>query len=364
MNAIKEVNCILRLVNSTIGKAAASLAPGRRAVAAGAALALLAGLGALPASAQDAAWQAVLDAAAKEGKAVIYTTGSPDQYKALAAAFEAKHPAIKFEWSRMTAGQMVPRLAQEAELKQGADVVVITDHSWPVLADEAGHLMALTSPETKKPEWQKWVTGGKYVALTFYPYAMAYNTELVKEPLKGYRDLIARPEIFGDNKLATMVPASNTLLGWVSFIDGLGALEGIGALKPTVYDSGTPAMQAIASGEQSASLYAAPDAIEVLKAKGAPVEWIKPEEGWTGALAVGSITSWAANPNAAQVAIDFLMSVEGQSILAANLYSPIPGIPGTLGSPDDISVNATVVEFARDPEKAKAMRERWEKLFR
>ena len=85
---------------------------------------------------------------------------------------------------------------------------------------------------------------------------------------------------------------------WLEETFGEEYVEQLAALEPRIYPSSLPIGEALASGEISATPYAAPQTLEPLKAQGAPVEYGISAEGAWGARFFGMVPTTAPNPQA------------------------------------------------------------------
>ena len=189
----------------------------------------------------------------------------------------------------------------------------------------------------------KWVNDDTWVTAGYFPFVIAWNTDLVKTPVRDLEDMVRRStELKGavcmvDPKLSptivTMVATSEQRLGpaW---------LKQLGTLKPVPAASTAPCVASIGSGEMKAGFGLMVSLVDAIKAKGAPIAWAVPPKGTgAGIILATAIPKWAAHPNAAQLFLDFMLSPDGQKALASTggLISPIPGTPGSIGAPDEIS---------------------------
>ena len=78
----------------------------------------------------------------------------------------------------------------------------------------------------------------------------------------------------------------------------------------------------------------------------------------------GAVVSWAKNPNAALVALNFLMSVPGQSAIVGKEEgaSPLPNVPGSL---DMKKLKMQMIDPETfPPERVKAFEAKWNELFK
>jgi iron(III) transport system substrate-binding protein len=292
----------------------------------------------------DPAWQAVVDAATKEGKVVLYT--SSDGYeRTLPPVFEKQYPGIKLEVVHFASGALTSKLdAEKTTGAAGADVAVHSTKPW-----WDANKAALTA--IKGPDLAKYWAGTKYVFgdNTFVlsgalQLGAGINTEVASElkldPIKTYKDLL-QPKLQGQIGIVPGkgAPAAEQWWFYASQELGDGGLDKLAALKPRAYAGGTaPLATDIGSGEVAVGVYQTKAAVANLKKAGAPIEFVALDPpitigGFSGILAN------AKNPNAAQVLENWLISPAGQ--IAAHgegdTLTPLPldklgNVPATMQS--------------------------------
>jgi iron(III) transport system substrate-binding protein len=280
----------------------------------------LAAVAAFVPAASFAADAALIDAAKKEGEVVWYSTAIVDQFiRPAAAAFEKKY-GIKVTYARASTAELTLRVINEARGgRMQADVVDGT--TTPVIL-RSQDLVEKWTPKVNfasryiDPE-------GYWVASNEYVLTPGYNTDLIpkgSEP-KRWEDLLD-PKYKG--KMAwNATPSSSAGQGFVglvmmeygepkarAFFEKL-AKQNIAAIKGTarrVLD------QAIA-GEYSIALQIFNNHTTISKARGAPVDWLKMEPALAVVLPM-SLTKGAPHPNAGKLFFEFIVSDEGQHIMA------------------------------------------------
>ena len=95
----------------------------------------------------------------------------------------------------------------------------------------------------------------------------------------------------------------------------------------------------LAAGEYPLS-FAFVHHIEQLKARGAPVEWIKSFDPLPANTRGVSVSAKAAHPNAARLFVDFYLSTESQQIIAS-MWQKVPGHPevrSPFGALEDLKI--------------------------
>ncbi|MCX8997341.1 ABC transporter substrate-binding protein [Rhizobiaceae bacterium BDR2-2] len=255
----------------------------------------------------------------------LYTSQSPEIAQQTVDAFQAKHPDIKVEWSRNGTSQLMNILRAEIEAGEvKPDVLLVADTINLGQLKAEGRLMAY--PEAKVEAYDK----GTYDKdMTFFgtkiiSTGIAYNTQTAK-PVETWADLLA-----DENKGQIAVPsplysgAALNHLHSVIDVPGIGwdFYEGLARLDIAPDGGNGPALKAVASGLAKYGIIADADVIRA-KASGSPVELIFPKDGVSFITEPVAILSTAKQPEAAKAFVDFLLSSEGQELVAKQGNMPI-----------------------------------------
>lgn len=292
-------------------------------------------------------------AADVSGKLVLYTSQPNADAQKTVDAFKAKHPDVEVEWIRDGTTKVMAKL--RAEIEAGApqpDVLLIADMVTMEGLEAEGRLMAYPEADTSAYDPALMDDEGHYFSTKLITTGIVYNTAASVVPT-SYQDLLKAE---AKDKLAMPSPltsgaatihmaaiTSHPDLGW-SYYESL-ADQGA---NPKGGNGGT--YKAIAGGEKLYGFVV--DFLPIRnKLKGAPVEFVFPEEGVSAVTEPVAILSTAKNPDAAKAFVDFLISPEGQQLASDMGYLPAhPAITPPEGFPslDDIKL----LDF--DPAKALA----------
>jgi iron(III) transport system substrate-binding protein len=312
-------------------------------------------------SAAQANWKDIVAAAQKEGRVVVFSAQGPSVMERIKADFEKTYPGIALEQTRMSSGPMMSKLDQErATGADGGDVTITTEMIWLEDRLRDGGLKAPVGPNAAG--WPPaFMLKGSIPVLALEPFGIAYNTNLVKSPIAGYRDLL-RPEFSGKVGMIDLVATSLiAFYDWLEKKEGADYLAKLAAQKPKIYGSNPIGAQMVASGELPVVSFMSATMVLPLVAKGAPVKLVYPEAAF-GIQYGGGIVAWSKRPNAAQVYLDYVMSRAGQTAWngLGEAASPLPNIPGS-------SDARSIVPYdpARyTPEVVRAYRARWEGMIK
>jgi iron(III) transport system substrate-binding protein len=307
----------------------------------------------------------LLAAAKKEGKVVLYTANFLDTEQAVLKRF-AERFGVQTEIVRAPTGSLITRVRSEAAAnKIIADVIDFSDR---VQARTMTELFAPYAPPnaTDYPAIAR--TGDRLWPRSGNAWTIAYNPELVKDPPKSWADL-AKPE-FGKQRLGQTVVAA----GGGPFTRAMFERKVLGedywakqaALKPTLYPSQAPMVDAMIRGEIAIAPLVTVPAIP-LAAQGAPLKWFFAPEGVPVTVFCAGIAKGAGHPNAARLFLDWSLSREGQAFLvdlgsySAMTNAPLP--PGVDASaiktwyPDDDEITRILASWTEDWNKAYGYRQ-------
>jgi iron(III) transport system substrate-binding protein len=291
--------------------------------------ALVAGLSGV-ASAQDADWNKVIEAAKQEGKVSLYTStlGAPFHLDII-KAFKAKY-GITIELLDVRASELDERVRTEQASNRFVADVVQHGSSSLQLYQRDGKLQPRGQVPNQKNlrDALKGVADNDRIPSYILPYGILVNTDLVKpadEP-KSWKDLLDpkwKGKIISDD-----FRALGGGFTWFSVTyEALGEDFHRQLQQQNIVfsrDVGNDERR-VARGEypmripQLASNY--------LRMKGLPVKLIFPTEGISYVRFDLGIVKGAPHPNAAKLMIDFYLSEEAQLIYANAGMAPVINIP-------------------------------------
>jgi iron(III) transport system substrate-binding protein len=272
-----------------------------------------------------------MPAFAQQQKLFVYTSMKESLIGELKTGFVKKHPEVKFDYQSAGAGKLMAKIAAERESgKILADVLWTSEVPDFFQLKSQGMLQPYLPTEIKSllnpfPDYD-----GSFTAVRLGTLGLAYNTRFVKEAPKTWADAgtpafkgafgIADPALSGTAYMSVSLLAQE--FGWKYFetLRANGAKMGKGSGQ-VVDDT--------ASGDLLGSLavdYIALDKVD----KGATIALVYPPE----MLVIPSpIAIFKGSPNAeaAKKFIDYVLSKEGQTIIANE---------GTLPVRSDVAVPA------------------------
>src|SRR6202049_3330978 len=249
-----------------------------------AAVAGIAGLGLAlagsPAAAEDFGSPELIAAAKAEGKLVFYTANFAEVEQEVIKEFNKRFPEIKVEMVRAPGGQLITRVRTEAAA--GKLIADIVDHSDRALMLPLADLFQDYAPPNASDYNPDSLVSPKLWPRATVVWSIAYNTELVTNPPKSWKDL-TKPEydhmtgqVFAQSGGPTLTPImfERQVLG-----EDYWAKQA--ATHPILYPSGAPMSDSLVRGEIGIGplLY---NAIYPKQKEGAPGQMVFPPEGVPG----------------------------------------------------------------------------------
>ncbi len=298
----------------------------------------------------------VIEAAKQEGKVVVYSAVDVRTFSALRSAFETIYPSITVELVSAGTGALTDRFVGEFDKGiKSADVFQNNQAAFGAVL-KRDTLLAKYAPKDSG-----WLTAdqkdkdGKWAAYGVTLGVLGYNTKLLSKDAapKSVKDIID-PKWDGKrgNSDFKANPAVIDFFRAYEKEFGEGWMKQFASQKVRYYASNSAVTDKLASGEVSIALVAIAG-IESLKQTGQPVDWVRTSDniyfvnyGWIG------IASNAPHPNAARLFEDFVMSKQGQQILAD--FGNVPLMPGVRLPNPDLSVQGKkliTVETLSDAER-------------
>src|SRR6476619_816178 len=260
----------------------------------------------------------LIAAAEKEGVLTYYTANFAETEQEVIKEFNKTFPKIKVSMVRAPGGQLITRIKTEAAAgKLGADVVNHSDRG--LMLELADLFQDYTPPNAADYRPDALVSPKLWPGVTL-GWAIAYNTQLVKNAPKTWKDLL-NPE-YNNKQIGQVVgPSGGTTWTRVMFerqVLGEDYWKKQAALGIALYPSGAPRSDALVRGEVSIAplLY---NIIYTKIVEGAPAEAIFAPEGVPIIPYADGITKTSKSPNAARLFMNWRLSKEGQTFAIKSL---------------------------------------------
>ena len=274
----------------------------------------------LPAMAQQEKFgsKELIAAAEKEGSITYYTANFTEVEQEVVKEFNKTFPKIKVAIVRAPGGQLITRIKTEAAAgKLAADVV---NHSDRGLMKEIEDLFQDYAPPNAADYRPDTMVSPKLWPGATLGWAIAYNTQLVKNPPKTWMDL-TKPEYKGKQIGQVVGPSGGTTWTRIMFerqVLGEDYWKKQADLGIALYPSGAPTSDSLVRGEISIAplLY---NIIYTKIVEGAPAEAIFAPEGVPIIPYADGITKTSKSPNAARLFMNWRLSKEGQAFAITKL---------------------------------------------
>ncbi|WP_306232733.1 ABC transporter substrate-binding protein [Agrococcus beijingensis] len=262
----------------------------------------------------------------------LYTSEPQEKIDQIVAAFNERRPEITVEVFRAGTGDLNARIESErATGEVQADVLLAADA--PTFEGFAadGLLLELDTADVDALDPAVVDPEGFYVGTRIIPTVIAYNTDVVDAPPASWQELtdpayadrlvMPNPDVSGAAAFNAAVWLDEAELGeaW---------LTALAANEPVIVDSNGPTSQAIASGAQPVGVVV-DYLVRDLAAAGSPIAVSYPSEGVPFVSQPAGVFASTDEADAAQAFVDFLVSVEGQTIAVEQAYLPVRGDVGT-----------------------------------
>lgn len=289
-------------------------------------------------------YQKIVDAAKKEGKVVVYSTTDTKAAGPLIQGFEALYPGIKVEYNDMNSTELYNRYISEQAAGGTSGDVVWSSSMDTALKLATDYALEYASPELGQlPKWAVWKD--KAYGTTYEPVVFIYNKRLipqseVPDSHAALAKLIAsQPDKF--KKKVTTYDIEKSGLGFMLSVQDFKAdpnyfatLADIAKGGLAVQSSTGTMMERVSSGENLIGFNILGSYAEA-RAKTDPSLGISYPKDYTLVLSrVTFISQEAANSNAAKLWVNYVLSEQGQNILANK--ADIPSIRNDIEGKNDI----------------------------
>jgi iron(III) transport system substrate-binding protein len=272
--------------------------------------------------------------AIEEGELQHYTAHSLSQAKKMVKAFMKQFPEIKVELTRAGGSTLNEKmLTEQAAGVLKADVVVNSDRNYLNDFYKKGWLRKHMPPsDAMYPEGSK--EAGYYYPTGASAIIMAYHSKLVSKE-DAPKDWIDLGDPKWKGKLGGQRLGGGAMWSMVCFIRsqlGADVLKSWGKNDPIKYTSGGGLSNALISGEMVVTPMGLYAGYPRKYKKKAPIELVFPKSGFPLYVPVIGLMKQGQNPNAAELFINWYLSVEGQTLLSRlrgqfSLRNDVPPAP-------------------------------------
>jgi iron(III) transport system substrate-binding protein len=261
------------------------------------------------------------EGAKKEVELIWYTSMSLTDYPKIVGAFEKVFPQIKVKANRLSQSTIFPKVDTEARAGRFLVDVVGSAPTEMWELKQKGYSAAYLSPELSAFPKGSYDPQGFWSSFEVTPIVLAFNTKLVsqEEAPRNYQDLL-------QPKWKAKMNLGSDEYAWFSvMLDGMGKTKAIEYMKALARQalhipgsSSIMRVQLMLAGESAIAVAARGRRVVEYKEKGAPIDYriLDPYPAEPNALA---LMRHSAHPHASILFIDWILSDEGQTILAQQI---------------------------------------------
>ena len=279
---------------------------------------LLAGIvfAAAPAIAADVVW---------------YTAMNTQDAEPLRKRFEEKHPGTKLVVHRQPGEKIRNRVISEARAGK---------HFWDAVSLNLMDMVALNG--------ERVIAGGKWDAIYVRQYVIGYNTQAVPaaDAPRDWSDLL-QPRWKG--KIAI---DENEVEWYAAMLDYMGREKGgaymraLARQEPQLRRGHTLLSKLLSAGDFPLAVVHAAEMDEARKS-GAPVDWVRTLDPIVTSPSVIAISAHSPNPGGARQFVDFVLSDEGQKLIAAQ-----GRVPARSDASAGLKIHPVTAQLARDMDRS------------
>ena len=252
------------------------------------------------------------------GEVILYTTMTVGDFQHFNKAAKEKYPFLNVRHVYLSSGRQAARVQQEFRAGR-VQADVLGNSPEPLLYfKQQGVLGTYLSSETKNLLKGAWDPDGYWSGITTDLLVTGFNPRLISRAAapKNYDDYL-KPQFKGQLAVNRGVPYP--LTGMVSL---RGEEQGVAYFKKLsqqdlrLVEGYTHTINLMAAGEYSLTTFMQISKLDAMKRKEAPVDWLASPQTLATISTVAMIKN-PLHPAAAQLLIDFYLSVEGQRALSA-----------------------------------------------
>jgi iron(III) transport system substrate-binding protein len=248
--------------------------------------------------------------------------------------FKRRYPYVRVNYEHMASKAVFDRYVAESGLgKPSADLLFNSAMDLQIKLVNDGYAQSYASPEKPfLPEWAVWKN--QAYGVTAEPIVLAYNRRLMAaaDVPRTHEDLeellTTRPGAYRGRIATYDVERSST--GFLFFTqdeqlsrDTWKLLRAIGRTSPKLYVAGDEMLRRVADGEHVLAYNVMSSYALEWRATHPDIELIYPQDYTLVMSRIAFISKQARRPAAAKLFLDYILSKEGQQLLARRYMTPV-----------------------------------------
>lgn len=258
------------------------------------------------------------------GEVILYTTMTVGDFQLFNKAAKEKYPFLNIRHVYLSSARQTARVMQEHRAGRVQADVLGNSPETLVYLKQQGVLGQYRSPETRNLLQGTWDPDGFWSGITTDLLVSGFNPKMISKAAapRNYDDYL-KPQF--KSQLAVNRGVPYPLTGMVSL---RGEEQGVAYFKKfsqqdlRLVEGYTHTINLMAAGEYPMVTFTQVSKLDAMKRKGAPVDWL-PSPQTLATISTVAMVKNPFHPAAAQLLIDFYLSGEGQSGLAATGKIPL-----------------------------------------
>ena len=286
----------------------------------------------------------IMDAARAERTLVIYSSTDRREADGLIAAFNRRYPYVRVDYRELTSATLYQTVITDARARRaGADLLWSAAMDLQTKLVNDGYAQAYASPE--KPNLPAWATWKNEAwGTTAEPVVFAYNRRLVPaaDVPRTHADLtrlLRAKSRFYRGRIATFDPLRSST-GYLFLSqdlqlsrDTVPLMAALGGAGVGVFETSSEMLNRLGDG-RLVFVYNMIGSYALDRQSRDPAIGVVMPSDYTLIMSrIALIPDQARHPNAAKLFLDFMLSSEGQSQLAARYMTPVrDDVPARAGA--------------------------------
>lgn len=271
-------------------------------------------------------------AARREGAVVIYA--NTERAALMVDGFRKRYPGIEVRYANVTSNEIQQRVVNETGADQPrADLIWSSAMDIQIKLINDGYAAAYRSPEAHAlPSWANWRNQGYGVSAE--PVIFAYNKRYLPPDRvpRGHGDLLrllrTHPDDYRGRLTTFDAETSGIGLLYLSadaqiYPDAWALTTAIGRTQPGLYRTGGEMFESVSSGRRPLAYNITLSHAEVWSQRNSDIVRIMPDDYYLAISRVAFINKSAAHPQAARLFLDYMLSLDGQRLLALGHIMPV-----------------------------------------
>ncbi|GAB4184756.1 MAG: ABC transporter substrate-binding protein [Thalassobaculales bacterium] len=305
-------------------------------------------------------------AAAASGRLTLYTSQPQQDAQQTVDAFRKAVPGLEVDWIRDGTTQVLAKLRAEFAAGQPKpDLLLIADVVTMQGLKRDGRLLAHPAAPVAGYDEKLYDPDMTYFGTKLITTGIVYNTRAAMKP-QSWADL-AKPEAKGQVSMPSPLTSGAALIHVAMLTSqpglGWGYFEALAKNGAIAQGGNGNVLKDVAGGQRLYGMLVEFMALRE-KAKGAPIDFVFPQDGVSSVTEPVAILKTAANPAGARAFVDFLLSKEGQELAARQGYMPMhPAVQPPAGFPKLADIRLLPLDAAGALANEEANKKHFEALF-